>query len=292
MVSEDCIGWAGLKSNYGLDYSELQSKWCSAIGQCGSLCSLANTSHGTGLILWEGQDWFGDSPWPLLCPGSSCCRGRGAALMGVTPAGESTPTDTKPGFITVSTFDTHKSHGCPSLLCIFMHLWPQSIWLGWDIKLRYYTSSHKNQHLLFPSNRFSSSKLLVRRKRMGGDHQRHLMSQRDSVSSISFSCSGNVVRSISEAQLTVCVTFSLPPVHVTFCSPWEVAFWSSWPLHGSAAPLQLPTRARLEPSADLYAWWAEVQAGDRGKKPGQWLPPKQGVHMVFILTASRVGGGK
>lgn len=74
-----------------------------------------------------------------------------AALMGPKRFWWIHQTDTKPSFITVSTFDINKGHSCPSLLCIFMHLWPQSIRLGRDIKLRCYKdgSPHCKQQPFF-----------------------------------------------------------------------------------------------------------------------------------------------
>lgn len=196
----------------------------------------------------------------LLCPGGSCCRGRGAALMGMNPAGESTQTGTKPRFIAASTFDIHKGHSCP-LLCIFMHLWPRSIWLGWGIKLGCCRdgSSHKNQHPLSPQRcskqwvwwggggwrvtirdtwclREAPYPLYLLLIMLWGCCQEHFWSPADSVCDI---------------LLTQ-----------TLQSIWHFVTPGKWALHGSAAPLQLPTRARLKPSDDDDAWWAEMTEGN------------------------------
>lgn len=221
----------------------------------------------------------------LLCPGGSCCRGRGAALMGMNPAGESTQTGTKPGFIAASTFDIHKGHSCP-LLCIFMHLWPRSIWLGWGIKLGCCRDGSSQEPASpFPPKVFQAVGL-VRRRRMEGDHQRHLMPQRGSISSLP--PSHHALGVLSGAFLKpswLCVWHSPypdTPVHLTFCNPWEVS--SAW--------LSSPSPAAHQGKAEAICWWwCLMSRDDRREQCGQWLPPNHGVHLVFTLTASRTGGG-
>lgn len=239
--------------------------------------------------VWScGKDRTALGTVPGHCPGSSRC----AALMGVKGCCESTQTDTKPGFITVSTFDIDKGHSCPSLLCIFMHLWPQSIWLGWGIKLRYYKdgSSQKNQHQLLPPRGVAApSSGFGEEEEDGGDHQRHLVPQRGSASSSP--PSHHALAVLSGAFLKpsrLCVWHSPypnSPVHLTFCNPWEVT--SPW--------LSSPSPAAHEGKAEAICWCLclMTRGAGRWQNGTVWAgvtPKSQGTHGLF-LTASRTGGG-
>lgn len=105
--------------------------------------NLAYPVHGTGFYLVAAeQGWLGGSLPPLqwLHATTLAAPLAGADVQlpctcGWNTAEESAQTSTKSDFMVISTFEADEGHSSPRLCCIFMHLWPHSIWLRGDIKV-------------------------------------------------------------------------------------------------------------------------------------------------------------
>ena len=175
---------------------------------------------------------------------------------GWNTADESIQTSIKPDFMIISTFEADKGHSSPRLFCIFMHLWPCSIWLRRDIKaeiLQRWLFSQKSastflsRGLAAPSNGFGPT---VCWGRGGGVTVRETSCLRETLHPL-MPLSHHALEVLLGAFLKpflkpVDVMFSLPNYssHLTICKLWEMT--SLW--------LSSPSPATHEGKAEAICW--------------------------------------